>query len=155
MTPPGWSKSIPENALLIRSPSRGIARSSGGQTKAALARFFTDASVTEFGAKAKAPLEGAPGNTAVQVASVLVLLLLRLARTRLWEAPNSLLAGNLQGISSTLASVAQICRQNSYYNQWLMSKFPTRRNRELIGPYQGIKSAYQGNFLLDQGRALG
>jgi hypothetical protein len=57
--------------------------------------------------------------------------------------------------SSTLASVARICRQNGYYNQWLMSKFPTRRNRELIGPYQGIKSAYQGNFLLDQGRALG
>jgi hypothetical protein len=51
--------------------------------------------------------------------------------------------------SSTLASVARICRQNGYYNQWLMSKFPTRRNRELIGPYQGIKSAYQGNFLLD------
>src|SRR5712664_4892543 len=69
--------------------------------------------------------------------------------------PNSLLAGNLQGISSTLASVARSCRQNGYYNQWLTSKFPTRRNRELIGPYQGIKSAYQGNFLLDQGRALG
>src|SRR5712664_3829669 len=69
--------------------------------------------------------------------------------------PNSLLAGNLQGISSTLASVARICRQNVYYNQSLTSKFPTRRNRELIGPYQGIKSAYKGNFLLDQGRALG
>src|SRR5882672_9277281 len=63
--------------------------------------------------------------------------------------------GNLQGILSTLASVARNCRQNGYYNQWLTSKFPTRRNRELIGPYQGIKSAYQGNFLPDQGRALG
>src|SRR6267143_81605 len=69
--------------------------------------------------------------------------------------PNSLLAGNLQGISSTLASVARICRQNVYYNQSLTSKFPTRRNRELIGPYQGIKSAYQGSLPPNQGRALG
>src|SRR5882672_6505179 len=69
--------------------------------------------------------------------------------------PNSLLAGKIQGISSTLASVARICRQNGYYNQWLTSKFPTRRNRELIGPYQGIKSAYQGSFPPNQGRALG
>jgi len=68
---------------------------------------------------------------------------------------NSLLAGKIQGISSTLASVARICRQNGDYNQSFTSKFPTRRNRELIGPYQGIKSAYQGSFLPDQGRALG
>jgi hypothetical protein len=33
-------------------------------------------------------------------------------------------------------------------------KFPTQRNRELIGPYQGIKSAYQGSFLPDQGRVV-
>jgi hypothetical protein len=33
-----------------------------------------------------------------------------------------------------------------------MSKFPTQQNRELIGPYQGIKSAHQGSFLPDQGR---
>src|SRR6266850_2594584 len=52
----------------------------------------------------------------------------------------------IQGISSTLASVARICRRNGYYNQSLTSKFPTRRNRELIGPYQGIKSAYQRSF---------
>jgi hypothetical protein len=69
--------------------------------------------------------------------------------------PNSLLAGKIQGISSTLASVARICRQNGDYNQSFTSKFPTRQNRELIGPYQGIKSAYQGSFLPDQGRALG
>ena len=73
-------------------------------------------------------------------------------RTRLWEAQNSLLAGKIQGISSTLASVARICRQNGDYNQSFTSKFPARRNRELIGPYQGIKSVYQGNFLPDQGR---
>jgi len=61
----------------------------------------------------------------------------------------------IQGISSTLASVTRIRRQNSDYNQSLTSKFPTRQNRELISPYQGIKSAYQGSFLPDQGRALG
>src|SRR6266850_6656613 len=61
----------------------------------------------------------------------------------------------IQGISSTLASVARICRRNGYYNQSLTSKFPTRRNRELIGPYQGIKSGYQGSFSPNQGRALG
>src|SRR5438309_11220948 len=59
----------------------------------------------------------------------------------------------IPGISSTLASVARICRQNGDYNQSFTSKFPARRNRELIVPYQGIKSAYQGNFLPDQGRA--
>ena len=84
--------------------------------------------------------------------------------TRCWRAqsransslmPNSLLAGKIQGISSTLASVARICRRNGDYNQSLTSKFPTRWNRELIGPYQGIKSAYQGSFPPNQGRALG
>src|SRR5882672_2903117 len=76
-------------------------------------------------------------------------------RTRLWGGPNSLLAGKIQGISSTLASVARICRQNHDYNQSFTSKFPAQQNRELIRPYQGIKSAYQGSFLPDQGRALG
>src|SRR6266478_7861981 len=71
------------------------------------------------------------------------------------DGPNSLLAGKIQGISSTLASVARLCRRNGDYNQSLTSKFPTRRNRELIGPYQGIKSAYQGSFPPNQGRALG
>jgi hypothetical protein len=64
-------------------------------------------------------------------------------------------AGKIQGISSTLTSVTRICRRNGDYNQSLTSKFPTRRNRELIDPYQGIKSAYQGSFVPDQGRALG
>jgi hypothetical protein len=70
---------------------------------------------------------------------------------------SELLSGrpNSQGISSTLASVARICRQNGDDNQSFTSKFPTQRNRELIGPYQGIKSADQGSFLPDQGRALG
>src|SRR4029077_18797457 len=72
-------------------------------------------------------------------------------RTRLWT-PNSLLAGKIQGISSILASVARILGRNSHNNQSLTRKFPTHRNRELIGLYQGIKSAYQGNFLPDQGR---
>jgi hypothetical protein len=40
-------------------------------------------------------------------------------------------------------------------NQCLTSKFPTQQNRELIGPYQGIKSTYQGSFLPDQGRMPG
>src|SRR6266446_10657934 len=72
-------------------------------------------------------------------------------RTRLWSG-NSLLAGKIQGISSALTSVTRICSRNGHYNQCLTSKFPTQRNRELIGPYQGIKSAYQGSFLPDQGR---
>jgi hypothetical protein len=58
----------------------------------------------------------------------------------------------IQGISSILASVARILGRNCHNNQSLTRKFPTQRNRELIGPYQGIKSAYQGNFLPDQGR---
>src|SRR4029077_9223450 len=33
----------------------------------------------------------------------------------------------------------------------LQSKFPTSRNREIIVPEQGIKSAHQGNFAPDQG----
>src|SRR6266446_6621102 len=61
----------------------------------------------------------------------------------------------IQGISSTLAPVARICRRNGDCNQSLTSKLPTLRNRELIGPYQGIKSAYQGSFPPNQGRALG
>ena len=85
----------------------------------------------------------------------------RLGRTRWWRGqsgansslkPNSLLAGKIQGISSILALVTCICRRNGHYNQCFTSKFPTQRNRELIRPYQGIKSAYQGNIRPDQGR---
>src|ERR1700730_16405792 len=60
-------------------------------------------------------------------------------------------AGKIQGISSTAALPARIGGRNSYYNQALTSKFPTQRNRELIGPYQGIKSAHQGKFPPVQG----
>jgi len=60
----------------------------------------------------------------------------------------------IQGISSALASVPRIRSRNGHYNQCLTSKFPTLRNRELIGPDQGIKSAYQGSFQPDQGRVL-
>src|SRR5882672_5743009 len=41
----------------------------------------------------------------------------------------------IPGISSTLASVARVCRQNHDYNQSFTSKFPTQQNRELIRPY--------------------
>jgi len=65
-------------------------------------------------------------------------------------------AGKIQGIFIDLPSVARVCRQNDDYNQCLTSKFPTRRNRELIGPYQGIKSAYQGSFCqIREGRSVG
>ena len=66
--------------------------------------------------------------------------------------PNSLLAGKKQGISSILASIARICGRKRPNDQYLTSKFPTEPNRELIGPHQGIKWAYQGGFLPDQGR---
>src|SRR5690348_5692147 len=59
--------------------------------------------------------------------------------------------GKIQGISLVLASGTRIGRLNPYYNQSLTSKFPTRRNRELNGLQQGIKSAHQGNFSPDQG----
>ena len=36
----------------------------------------------------------------------------------------------------------------------LTSKFPTRRNRELNGLQQGIKSAHQGNFSPDRGTSI-
>jgi hypothetical protein len=50
----------------------------------------------------------------------------------------SLLAGNIQGISSTLASVIRICYQNGDYNQSFTSKFPTQQNRELIEPFREL-----------------
>ena len=50
-----------------------------------------------------------------------------------------------------MASVNRILSRNVHYNQCLTGKFPTQKNRELIGAYQGIKSAYQGSFLPDQG----
>ncbi len=68
---------------------------------------------------------------------------------------NSLLAGKIQGISSILASVVRIYGRNGHNNQYLTSKFPTQQNRELIGPYQGIKSTYQGSCLPDQGKVPG
>src|SRR6266404_7263540 len=58
----------------------------------------------------------------------------------------------IPGISSISASVAQICGRNGHNNQGFTSKFPTQRNRELIGTYQGSKSTHQGSFLPVQGR---
>jgi hypothetical protein len=62
--------------------------------------------------------------------------------------------GKIQGISLVLASGTRSGRLNPYYNQSLTSKFPTRRNRELNGLQQGIKSAHQGNFSPDQGTSI-
>ena len=62
--------------------------------------------------------------------------------------------GIIQGISSVLVMRAPIEGQNDGHNQTFTGKFPTQRNRELIEPYQGIKSAYQGSFLPDQGRLV-
>jgi hypothetical protein len=62
--------------------------------------------------------------------------------------------GKIQGISSILTPHTRFEGRNDHSNQRPTGKFPTQRNRELIGPYQGIKSAYQGSFLVDQGRAL-
>src|SRR5207253_2472544 len=65
--------------------------------------------------------------------------------------PNSL-AGKIQGnfIESELGAHQRQQKWPLY--QCVTSQFPTHANRELIGPYQGIKSAYQGSFLPDQGR---
>ena len=50
------------------------------------------------------------------------------------ESRNSLLAGKIQGNSSILASSVQISRRKRELAQMLTVKFPTQRNRELIGP---------------------
>ena len=63
-------------------------------------------------------------------------------------------SGKIQGISSTLAPVTRIFPRNGHSNQSLTGKFPTQRNWELNRPYQGIKSAYQGSFLPDQGTSV-
>ena len=46
---------------------------------------------------------------------------------------------------------ARIGGRNSFHNQMLTGKFPTQWNRDLIGLYQGIKSAHQGKFPPEQG----
>jgi len=75
-----------------------------------------------------------------------------------WRKPVTselgLYTGKIQGISLVLASGTRIGRPNPYYNQSLTSKFPARRNRELNGLQQGIKSAHQGNFSPDQGTSI-
>src|ERR1700730_12315957 len=60
-------------------------------------------------------------------------------RTRL--SPIPCYTGKIQGISLALASGTRIWCLKNDYNQRLTNKFPARRNRELNGPYQGIKSA--------------
>jgi hypothetical protein len=68
---------------------------------------------------------------------------------------NSLLAGNIQGNSSTFASVSRFFRRKDHSHQGLTIKFPMQPNRELIVPYQRIKSAYQGTLPPDQGSSSG
>ena len=64
--------------------------------------------------------------------------------------PNSLLAGNLQGIylfgPLRPAQMVKI----SQFDQHLRGQFPTPPNREFFGALQGIKSGDQGNFRPDQ-----
>jgi hypothetical protein len=62
-----------------------------------------------------------------------------------------LLAGKIQGISSIFAQSPSMQRQNSMLVQAFIGRFPVRTNREFFEAYQGIKSAYQGNYRLDQG----
>jgi hypothetical protein len=51
---------------------------------------------------------------------------------------NSLLAGNLQGISSIRGSAARKWQQKRAINQNVMSQFPTHPNREFFAALQGI-----------------
>jgi len=67
-------------------------------------------------------------------------------RTRLCQAPIPCYTGKIPGISSILASITPMGRLSTHYNQSLRGKFPTQRNRELIMPYQRIKSPQQGNL---------
>src|ERR1700730_3386596 len=62
--------------------------------------------------------------------------------------PNSLLAGNIQGISSIRGQPKTIS------NQYLTGQFPKHPNREIFAALQGIKSVDQGNFRPDQGIPL-
>src|SRR6185369_17710944 len=66
-------------------------------------------------------------------------------------APNSLLAGKIQGISSIRSSVARQRGPKRPLTQCLTSQFPTHPNREFFEALQGIKSGDQGNFFPHQG----
>src|SRR5580693_3123079 len=68
--------------------------------------------------------------------------------------PNSLLAGNIQGISSIRALAARQGQTKGASNQYLTGQFPKHPNREFFAALQGIKSADQGNFRPDQGIPL-
>jgi hypothetical protein len=68
--------------------------------------------------------------------------------------PNSLLAGNIQGISSIRASAARQGQPKTASNQYLTGQFPKHPNREFFAALQGIKSDDQGNFRPDQGIPL-
>jgi hypothetical protein len=70
------------------------------------------------------------------------------------KMPNSLLAGNIQGISSIRASAARQGQPKTISNQYLTGQFPKHPNREFFAALQGIKSGDQGNFRPDQGIPL-
>jgi len=72
-------------------------------------------------------------------------------RTRLC-GPISLLAGKRQGNSSILASDVRISIESTSEISGLHDEFPALRNREIIVPKQGIKSAHQGSVPPDQER---
>ena len=70
-------------------------------------------------------------------------------------APNSLLAGKIQGILLVQASECdKRLRIRQQYHR-VKRKFPTHRNREIISALQGIKSVHQGSFRPDQGFRIG
>jgi len=70
------------------------------------------------------------------------------------KMPNSLLAGNIQGISSIRALAARQWQPKTISNQYLTGQFPKHPNREFFAALQGIKSGDQGNFRPDQGIPL-
>ena len=70
------------------------------------------------------------------------------------ESENSLLAGNIQGISSIRRLSRTPIADKKQLSQPLTNQFPTHLNRELFWPLQGIKSDYLGTFRADQGIPL-
>jgi hypothetical protein len=76
-----------------------------------------------------------------------------LERTRLW-APNSLLAGKLQGISSDSGVQRIYCRQSSSRIRVLRANSLRSLTGNFLAALQGIESGQQGNFSTDQGLLL-
>ena len=60
--------------------------------------------------------------------------------------PNSLLAGNIQGISSIRASAARQGQPKTISNQYLKGQFPKHPNREFFAPYRELNRAIRVVF---------